>query len=49
MVLQVLRDYQLYVKLVKCSFYQKHIHYLGHIISEDGTTVDLEKIEAISE
>jgi hypothetical protein len=29
MVLQVLREHQLYSKLSKCSFYQKQIHYLG--------------------
>jgi hypothetical protein len=34
LVLQVLRENQLYAKLSKCSFYQKKIHYLGHIISE---------------
>jgi hypothetical protein len=33
MVLHVLREHQLYGKLSKCSFYQKQIHYLGHIIS----------------
>jgi hypothetical protein len=33
-VLQVLREQLLYAKLSKCSFYQKQIHYLGHIISE---------------
>jgi hypothetical protein len=37
----------LYSKLSKCSFYQKQIHYLGHIISKDG--MDPEKIEAIRE
>jgi hypothetical protein len=44
MVLQVLREHQLYAKLSKCSFYQNKIHYLGHIISEDGIAVDPEKI-----
>jgi hypothetical protein len=34
LVLQVLREHQLYAKLSKCYFYQKKIHYLGHIISE---------------
>jgi hypothetical protein len=34
LVLQVLREHQLYAKLSKCSFYQKKIHYLGHIISK---------------
>jgi hypothetical protein len=47
MVLQVLREHKLYAKLSKCIFYQKKIHYLGHIISADGITVDPEKIEAI--
>ena len=47
MVLQVLREHQLYAKLSKCSFYRNKIHYLGHIISEEGITVDPEKIEAI--
>jgi hypothetical protein len=49
MVLQVLRENQLYAKLIKCSFYQEQIHYLGHIISKDGMVVDLEKIETIRE
>jgi hypothetical protein len=47
LVLQVLREHQLYAKLSKCYFYQKQIHYLGHIISEQGIAVDPEKIEAI--
>ena len=49
MVLQVLREHHLYAKLRKCSFYQKKIHYLGHIISNDGIAMDPEKIEAITE
>jgi hypothetical protein len=49
MVLQVLRDHQLYAKLSKCSFYKGQIHYLGHIISKDGIVVDPKKIEAIRE
>jgi hypothetical protein len=47
MVLQVLREHQLYAKLRKCSFYQEQIHYLGHIISKDGIVVEPENIEAI--
>jgi hypothetical protein len=42
MVLQVLREHQLYAKLRKCSFYQKQIHYLGHIILKYGIAVDPE-------
>jgi hypothetical protein len=44
LVLQVLREHQLYAKLSKCSFYQKQIHHFGHIISEQGIAVDREKI-----
>jgi hypothetical protein len=47
LVLQVLREHQLYSKLSKCYFYQKQIHYLGHIILEQGIAVDPEKIKAI--
>jgi hypothetical protein len=48
-MLQVLREHQLYAKLSKCSFYQKKNHFLGHIISKDGIAVDPKKIEAITE
>jgi hypothetical protein len=47
MVLQVLIEHQLYAKLNKCTFYQKKIHYLGHIVSKDGIALDMENIEAI--
>jgi hypothetical protein len=47
MVLHVLSEHHLYAKLSKCSFYEKQIHYLGHIISEDGIAVDPNKIKAI--
>jgi hypothetical protein len=49
MVLQVLREHQLYAKLRKCSFYQKQIHYLGHIISKDGIIIDPKNIGSIIE
>jgi hypothetical protein len=35
--------------LRKCSFYERQINYLGHIISEEGIIVDPEKVEAIRE
>ena len=47
LVMQVLREHQLYVELSKCTFYQGRIHYLGNVIFEDGVTLDLEKIRAI--
>jgi hypothetical protein len=47
MVLKVIREHKLYEKMSKCSFYQNIIHYLGHIIYEEGIEVDPKKIEAI--
>jgi hypothetical protein len=37
------------VELSKCSFYQSKIHYLGHVISDEGNVVDPAKVEAIME
>ena len=47
LTLQVLREHQLYAKLSKCDFYRDRIQYLGHIILEEGISVDPEKIEGI--
>lgn len=46
-VLQCLRDHQLYENLSKRVFFQLEVKYLGHIITNDGIVVDLEKIHAI--
>lgn len=46
-VLTCLRENQLYGKLSKCSFFQKKVHYLGHIISGEGISADPEKVKAI--
>jgi hypothetical protein len=32
LVLQVLREHQLYGKFSKCDFFQKQVHYLDHFI-----------------
>ena len=37
----------MYAKMSKCDFYRDRIQYLGHIISEEGISVDPENIEAI--
>ena len=47
LTLKLLRAHKLYAKLIKCDFYKDRIHYLGHIISEEGISVDPDKIEAI--
>ena len=47
LTLQLLREHQLYAKLSKCDFDRDRIQYLGHIISDEGISVDPKKIEAI--
>ena len=48
-VLERLREHKLYAKLSKCSFWQKSIGFLGHIVSGEGVSVDPEKIRAIKD
>jgi hypothetical protein len=48
-VLSCLRENKLYWKFSKCSFFQKEIHLLGHIISGEGISIDPEKVKAIME
>jgi hypothetical protein len=47
MVLQKLRDNQLYAKFNKCEFWLDEIPFLGHIISKGGISVDPAKVMAI--
>ncbi|KAA3477065.1 reverse transcriptase [Gossypium australe] len=49
MVLQVLREKQLYAKFRKSEFWLKEVRFLGHIISGDGIRVDPSKISEIIE
>ena len=46
-VLQTLRDKQLYAKFSKCQFWLDKIAFLGHVISAEGVYVDPQKIEAV--
>ena len=46
-VLQTLREQKLYAKFSKCEFWLKSVSFLGHIISEEGVSVDPKKVEAI--
>eukprot|EP00253_Pinus_taeda_P020750 PITA_20750 len=49
LVLQTVREHQLYTKYRKCDFYKEQIQYLGHIITKEGIAVDPEKIRTIME
>ena len=46
-MLQRLRDHHLYAKLSKCEFWLKEIKFLGHTISQDGISVDPEKVQEV--
>ena len=46
-VLQTLRERQLYAKLSKCQFWLDKVTFLGHVISAEGVSVDPHKIEAV--
>ena len=46
-VLQILRERQLYAKLDKCDFWLTQVHFLGHVVSKDGLAVDPSKVEAV--
>jgi hypothetical protein len=47
LVLQKLRDNQLYAKFKKCEFWLDEIPFLGHIISNGGIAVDPAKVREI--
>ena len=49
LVLQTLREHQLYAKFSKCEFWLEEVAFLGHIVSKAGIQVDPKKIEAITE
>ena len=43
-VLQELREHQLYAKFSKCDFFKDKIQYLGHVVTKEGISVDPEMI-----
>jgi hypothetical protein len=46
-VLLRLSDHQLYAKLSKFDFWLREIKFLGHTISQDGISVDPEKVQEV--
>ena len=46
-VLQTLRDKQLYAKLMKCEFWLDRVSFLGHVVTKDGISVDPGKVDAV--
>ena len=46
-VLQTLREQELYAKFSKCEFWLDNVAFLGHVVSKDGIMVDPKKIKAV--
>ncbi|XP_024990677.1 uncharacterized protein LOC112524966 [Cynara cardunculus var. scolymus] len=47
MMLELLKEKELYAKFSKCEFWIQEVHFLGHVISEKGIHVDPAKVVAI--
>ena len=48
LVLEKLRERQLYAKFSKCEFWLKEVGFLGHVISGEGIAVDPTKVESVT-
>ncbi|KAL2243599.1 UNVERIFIED_CONTAM: Transposon Tf2-12 polyprotein [Sesamum indicum] len=48
-VLQILKEKELYAKLSKCEFWVNQVVFLGHVVSGDGVMPDPSKVKAIME
>ncbi|KAL0458184.1 UNVERIFIED_CONTAM: Retrovirus-related Pol polyprotein from transposon [Sesamum latifolium] len=48
-VLTRLRDHELYAKVLKCSFAQETINFLGHIVERGRIRMNPKKVQAIEE
>jgi hypothetical protein len=46
-VLQQLRDHQLYVKFSKCEFWLTKVQFLGHMVSFERISVDLSRVREV--
>jgi hypothetical protein len=46
-ILQRLRDHQLYAMFSKCAFWLKEVLFLGHVILAKGIAVDLSKVQEV--
>ena len=48
MVLEKLREHQLYAKFSKCEFWLKEVGFLGHVISGEGLAIDPTKVDTVT-
>jgi len=47
-VLQTLREHQLYSKLKKCEFWLEEVVFLAHVVTTEGINVDPQKVKEIT-
>ena len=48
LVLEKLREHQLYARFSKCEFWLKEVGFLGHVISGEGIAVDPTKVVIVT-
>ena len=49
LVAAVLRKHDLRLSLKKCHFYQSEVEFLGHVVGQNGISMDPRKVEAVQE
>ena len=49
LVLEKLREHQLYAKFSKCEFWLKEVGFLGHVISGENIAVEPTKVQFVTE
>ncbi|GJZ70124.1 putative reverse transcriptase domain-containing protein, partial [Tanacetum coccineum] len=47
LVLELLKKEKLYAKFPKCEFWLQEVHFLGHVVNQNGIHMDPSKIEAV--
>ncbi|KAK1668817.1 hypothetical protein QYE76_056976 [Lolium multiflorum] len=48
-VLQILREHQLYANFSKCKFWLDSVEFLGHVITKEGIAVNPSKVQSVLE
>nr|ABA97145.1 retrotransposon protein, putative, Ty3-gypsy subclass [Oryza sativa Japonica Group] len=48
LVLEKLKEHQLYAKFSKCDFWLKEVQFLGHIVNAQGVAVDPANVESVT-
>jgi hypothetical protein len=46
-VLNKLKEHKLYAKFSKCEFWLRKVPFLGHMLSEDGISIDPSKLQEV--